>query len=432
MTGKGNYFNLLSRMSTSAKDLAQSSATAAPSESEHLETSVQIELVGALVRQSRDAALIAPMGTLFLAWLQYGNAPLRTILAWLVVVTLPDLFIIATSLKFASTSKTLETMRFWKLRQTFFHTLAGLAWGSAVLFFVGEDTLLSHEMKIVMILMVVSALAVIPISPSMLSLLGFEIGISIIPLYHYLFSPHLEHAWLAVATLLLLGCALHFGWIAHRLLRAHVLSSSINDRLATALSEANLTINETNRELQEKNAALTQALEKLNNQATHDELTGIYNRRYILQRLENELQDLRRYRTVCSIALIDIDYFKQVNDRYGHSIGDLVLRGFADRIQGELRQGDVFARYGGEEFLLVLPMTELEAAAKLVDRLRQIVEDQPVITEPVVIHIHSSFGVAQMHPNEPVHDCIARADQALYRAKANGRNRVERADKSSG
>jgi diguanylate cyclase (GGDEF)-like protein len=416
-------------MSASTQDLAQSSATAAASESEVLETSIQIELVGALVRQSRDAALIAPVGMLFLAWVQFGHAPLATMIAWLMVIALPDTLTLATSLQFSSAPKTLESMRFWQVRQTLFHTLAGLAWGSSVVFFVDIDTAPSQEMKTVLILMVISALAVIPLSTSMLSLIGFEIGISLIPLLHYLFSPHPEHGWLAAGTVLLMGCTLHFGWIAHRLLRAHVRSSTINDRLATALSEANLTINETNRELQEKNNALTHALEKLNNQATHDELTGLYNRRYILQRLETELQDSRRYRTACSIALIDIDFFKQVNDRYGHNIGDLVLRGFADRIQGELRQGDVFARYGGEEFLLVLPMTELGDAVKLVDRLRQLVEDSPVIVEPVAITIQSSFGVAQLHPSEPVHDCIARADEALYRAKANGRNRVELAEK---
>ena len=417
-------------MSTTAQQPAESSASAAASEPDPAETSVQVALVGALIRQSRDAAFIALIGTFFLAWLQYGQVPLGTIAAWMALVTLPDLFTVITSYHFAKVPKTLERMHFWKVRQTFFHTLAGLAWGSAMLFFVGADTSPSQEIKIALVLMVVSALAVLPLSTSMLSLVGFEFGITLLPLAHYLFGPHTEHSWLAAGTLILVACALHFGWIAHRLLHAHILSSSVNDQLATALSEANLMINKTNCELQEKNLALVHALEKLNNQATHDELTGLYNRRYILQRLENELQDIRRYRTLCSIALIDIDYFKQVNDRYGHGIGDLVLRGFAERIQKELRQGDVFARYGGEEFLLVLPMTEVEAAAKLVDRLRQIIEDGPVIHEPVVINIQSSFGVAQLHPNEPVHDCIARADEALYRAKANGRNRVELAEKA--
>jgi diguanylate cyclase (GGDEF)-like protein len=415
-------------MSSTAPQPAESSASAAAAEPDPAETSVQIALVDALIRQSRDAALIALIGSFFLAWLQYGRVPLGMIAIWLALVTLSDSLTVITSFQFEKVPKTPERMHFWKMRQTLFHTLAGLAWGSAMLFFVDANTTPFEEIQIALVLMVVSALAVIPLSTSMLSLTGFEFGITLLPLAHYLFGEHTEHRWLAAGTVILVACALHFGWIAHRLLHAHVRSSSINDRLASALSEANLTINATNRELQEKNRALEHALEKLNNQATHDELTGLYNRRYILQRLEDELQDTRRYRTVCSIALIDIDFFKQVNDRYGHAIGDLVLKGFAERIQRELRQGDVFARYGGEEFLLVLPMTEVEAAAKLVDRLRQIVEDQPVIREPVVINIRSSFGVAQLHPDEPVHDCIARADDALYRAKAKGRNRVELAE----
>lgn len=401
------------------------------SESELLETSVQIELVNALARQSRDAALIAPVGTLFLAWVQWGHAPLENIFLWLALVTLPDLLTVITSFRIDRVSKNLRYMRFWRARQTLFHTLAGLAWGMALVLLVTETTPLIDEMKIVLILMVVSALAVIPVSTSTSSLLGFQCGIAAIPMYHYLFGPHPGHLWLALGTLLLMGCALHFGMIAHRLLKAHVMSSAINDRLASALSEANLTINETNRALQDKNAALTQALEKLNNQATHDELTGLYNRRYILERLENELQDVRRYHTACSIALLDIDYFKRVNDRHGHSVGDRVLQGFAERILDELRQGDIFARYGGEEFLLVLPMTELEAAGKLMDRLRQIIEDGPILHEPMVISIKSSFGVAQLDPEEPILDCIARADEALYRAKEKGRNRVELAKRKS-
>lgn len=364
-------------------------------------------------------------------WVQYGHSPLEALLIWLMLVMLPDILTVVTALKFPSAPKTLETMRFWHVRQSIFHTLAGVAWGSSLLFLVSVDTPLAQEMKIVLVLMVVSAMAVIPVSSSMLSLFGFELGIVAIPMFHYLFGAHTEHNWLALGTLMTLGCALHFGWIAHRQLHAHIMSSSINDRLASALGEANLTINETNRKLQEKNDALTKALEKLSMQATHDELTGLYNRRYILQRLDNELQDVRRYHTPCAVAVLDLDHFKQVNDRYGHGIGDLVLKGFASRIQSELRQGDVFARYGGEEFLLVLPMTELEAAGKLVDRLRQLVEESPIIREPVSLNIQSSFGVAQMQPNEAVHDCIARADEALYRAKEKGRNRVELAGSAS-
>lgn len=412
-------------MNNRSQDAASLPIASTSPDTDQLETRVQIELVGTLARQSRDAALIAPIGTLFLASLQVGVVPASQILIWLMLVTLPDALTILLSLKFDEVPRTLHAMRFWQARQTLLHGLAGLAWGSAMLFFVGDHTPIEQELKIVLVLMVVSALSVIPMSTSLTSLITFLAAIAVFPESHYFFGSHPDHLWLALGSIILTGCAMHFGWIAHKQFRANVLSSVINDRLASALSEANSTINETNHQLQEKNQALLQAMEKLNNQATHDELTGIYNRRYILQKLEDLLQDLRRYHTPCSIALLDIDHFKLVNDRYGHGIGDLVLKGFAMCIQNELRQGDVFARYGGEEFLLVLPMTELEAAGKLIERLRQVVEDNPIIREPVSISIHSSFGVAQMMATEPVHDCISRADRALYRAKEGGRNRVE-------
>ena len=418
-------------MNTPAQDLTESSVAGATSDTDQLETLVQIELVGTLARQSRDASLLAPVGSLFLAFLQIGHAPLISILAWLALVIVPDALTILRSYKFDQVPRTLAAMQSWQAYQTLIHSVAGLAWGSSILFFVGDATPIEQEMKIILVLMVVSALAVIPISTSLASLTGFLLGITTIPLFHYFTGRHGEHLWLALGSLILMGCALHFGRIAHQQIRAHVLSSVINDRLASALSDANLTINETNRKLQEKNLELTHAMENLNNQATHDELTGLYNRRYILQRLEDQWQDIRRYHTTCSIALLDIDHFKLVNDRYGHGVGDLVLKGFASRIQGELRQGDIFARYGGEEFLLVLPMTELEAAGKLVDRLRQIVEETPIIHEPLIINIRSSFGVAELMPTEAVHACISRADRALYRAKEGGRNRVELAGKDT-
>lgn len=419
-------------MNTKPQDLSGFSAsTDSPHDAEQLETLVQIELTGVLVRQSREAAMIAPIGSLFLAALQLNHVPVIRILAWLTVVTLPAALTILISLNFDRAPRALDTMRFWLARQTLLHSLEGLAWGSAMLFFMDANTPIEHELQIVIMLMVVSALSVTPMSTSLPSLIGFLVGITIIPEAHYLFGPHPGHIWLAVGSVILMSCALYFGWVAHRQTRAHVLSSVINDRLASALGDANRTINKTNLQLQEKNRALTKAMGRLNALATHDELTGLYNRRFILQRLEDELQDVRRYHTPCSIALLDIDHFKTVNDRYGHSIGDLVLKGFANRIQGELRQGDVFARYGGEEFLLMLPMTELEAAGKLVDRLRQIIENSPIIQKPVSLHIQSSFGVAQILSTEAVHDCIARADQALYRAKESGRNRVELARKNN-
>lgn len=383
------------------------------------------------IRQSREAAMMAPIGALFLAAIQFGHRPALTILGWLMLVILADGLTIVTALQFERSPRTPESMHFWRLRQTVIHIFAGLAWGSAMLLFVDVNTPIEYELQTVFVLMLVSALSVTPLSTSLPSLIGFLAGPTLLAEFHYCFGPHSGHLWIGISTLLLAAFSLHFGWAANRQSRAYVLNSVINDHLASALGEANLTINETNTRLQEKNDALTKAMQRLNKQATHDELTGLYNRRYILDRLEKQLQDVRRYHTPCSIAILDIDHFKEVNDRYGHGIGDLVLKGFADRIQHELRQGDVFARYGGEEFLLMLPMTELEDAGKLVDRLRQIVEENPIIEEPVALRLQCSFGVAEMSPSEPVHDCISRADEALYRAKQGGRNRVELAKPES-
>ena len=153
-----------------------------------------------------------------------------------------------------------------------------------------------------------------------------------------------------------------------------------------------------------------------------DALTGLANRR----RLETDIEVLtsvaRRHDQPFSVALVDVDHFKIVNDTYGHSAGDEVLREIADRLCGTLRTEDVAGRWGGEEFLLLLPMTDLEGATVVGERLRQRIAGQPVLLgSGAAIDVRISVGIAV---GCDVPDVLLRADAALYRAKAGGRNLV--------
>jgi diguanylate cyclase len=158
-----------------------------------------------------------------------------------------------------------------------------------------------------------------------------------------------------------------------------------------------------------------------------DELTGSFNRRCIMRMLDDELIRAHRAKAPCSIALIDLDWFKRINDAYGHPTGDEVLRTFAITVFANIRTIDRFGRYGGEEFLLVLPDTPLEAAARMLDRLRAIVADLDWSAFSPYMRVTISAGVATIGRDENADTLLARADSALYVAKARGRNRIANA-----
>jgi diguanylate cyclase (GGDEF)-like protein len=153
-------------------------------------------------------------------------------------------------------------------------------------------------------------------------------------------------------------------------------------------------------------------------------LTGAFNRRCIMRMLDEEIARAGRSGTPCSIALIDLDWFKRINDTYGHPTGDEVLRTFAISMFANIRSIDRFGRYGGEEFLLVLPDLSVDAAARALDRLRAIIADLDWSAFSPSMNVTISAGVAALRPNESPDTFLARADSALYAAKAKGRNRV--------
>ncbi len=162
--------------------------------------------------------------------------------------------------------------------------------------------------------------------------------------------------------------------------------------------------------------------------AVTDELTGAYNRRHLFELAEFEFAQARRYMRPLSAIMFDLDRFKDINDTYGHAIGDQVLRWVAGHCRGVVRDVDVWGRYGGEEFAVVLPETELKGAVQVAERLRREVADLPIETARGPIHVTVSLGVAELGDEmSDVHALIDRADAAMYFAKRTGRNRVESA-----
>ncbi|MBI5592532.1 MAG: response regulator [Deltaproteobacteria bacterium] len=188
--------------------------------------------------------------------------------------------------------------------------------------------------------------------------------------------------------------------------------------------------NKVNRELRETIKLLKEANEKVEKMSVMDPLTGCYNRGYLNKQIEIEIKRSIRYRRPLAIILSDIDHFKKVNDSYGHQTGDTVLIRFVEILKNVIRSDmDWIARFGGEEFLVILPETTVSNAGIVAEKLRSMVSHEPICCEDVQISITSSFGVTGIDPvTQPIlpsfEQMLKAADENLYRAKKEGRNKV--------
>ena len=208
---------------------------------------------------------------------------------------------------------------------------------------------------------------------------------------------------------------------------ATALEEGFDDYLSKPFERAELAARlAVGRRILELQRRLILSQRRLEEEATHDPLTGLWNRRAMVDALRRDLSRATRDGGPLSLALVDLDHFKRVNDTYGHHVGDAVLVEAAARLRGSLRGGDAVARWGGEELLLMLSAADVWTSRDVADRLRATFADQPfVVGEGLSLRVTASFGLAQSEPQESWEDLVRRADEALYRAKRAGRNRVE-------
>jgi len=182
-------------------------------------------------------------------------------------------------------------------------------------------------------------------------------------------------------------------------------------------------LNETlEQKVQERTQELEKAKLELEHLANTDRLTQIPNRVRLDYVLEEAFEHAQQQDILLSIILLDIDYFKAVNDEFGHQVGDMVLKEAAGLLQAIIREQDTIGRWGGEEFLVICPKTTLEQAVQLSEKLRQQLENYSF---PIVKRKTSSFGVTSYLKGDSLHTLLSRCDKALYQAKAHGRNCVE-------
>lgn len=203
--------------------------------------------------------------------------------------------------------------------------------------------------------------------------------------------------------------AVHFALVASTVPTISVLTAQLSNLRAR---------------LRLKQEELTAALDRIQVLATRDELTGLFNRRYMMSVLDEHQRRLSRSsgHDFC-LAILDIDFFKHINDTHGHNVGDEVLRNFAIHAASMTRDTDVLARWGGEEFMLVLVGTSAEEAERGIQRLRDSLRNVTMAQDHLALHPSFSAGLTAYKPGESLTACIERADKALYSAKQGGRNR---------
>ena len=199
--------------------------------------------------------------------------------------------------------------------------------------------------------------------------------------------------------------------------------------LANTFNHMARTIKDHMENLEEKVAQRTSELTEINKlldrHARTDPLTGLSNRREILEKMDSEIKRAARFKRTFSVILLDLDRFKEINDRYGHAAGDFILMEVSARIPGLVRSLDTIGRWGGEEFLLILPETGLKGALIVAENLRKGIQDLDLRFDGDRIPVTISVGVGEYHSGQSVDECIRETDRALYKAKQQGRNRVE-------
>lgn len=181
------------------------------------------------------------------------------------------------------------------------------------------------------------------------------------------------------------------------------------------------TLTKKNEQLQKMSSKLEESNRQLEYISYHDNLTGLYNRHYFLTTFNHLFNDMQRQSLDASLMLIDIDFFKQINDKYGHNAGDEALTHLGKLLKNAIRSGDVPARWGGEEFVVLMPSTTEHDVKQVAERLIQSIEKYPF---PIISKLTVSIGVSQYRAGDTIKSWLERTDKALYQAKEQGRNRI--------
>ncbi len=374
-----------------------------------------------LVERLYASALIAPLGIFLVAWLIFLVDGWRPAVLWSGLMVLCELLVVfVRALYVRAVAQKLDAQP-WVNAMIATAGILGLAWGSSVWFVWSEAQFLLYITNLC-VLVGVSGIVMAVVSPLKVSTYLFVAGMAVSPMLHLLVVQHTVALQIGVGWLVMVAVQTGYARELRRELAQLLGATERNGALVGLLTRASKDLKAVNAEVAAKNVALQNAMDKLSRTVTTDHLTGAYTRRYIFEQMERQAASKTRHGTPVSLVMLDLDYFKSVNDRFGHPVGDRALRAVADAIRGQLREGDLLARMGGEEFLVLLPVTDQAAASLLAERLRVTLAGTSIEENGEAIYLPASFGVAELHANEDFTDWYRRVDSALYQAKNQGRN----------
>ncbi|MFN8080579.1 MAG: GGDEF domain-containing protein [Kineosporiaceae bacterium] len=377
-----------------AGDVAVGATTATDVDEALLHEQVTIERTRLFMTGQRIGAVSAVLTPAYLAWLISAEVPRRQLVVWLVAVALAAVLSGGHAWAYLARPRRLPGLHAWRRRQVLFQAVIGTLWGSAAVWITVSPQVF--------------------VDVSIVTAFAFSIGV--IGRLHYRSAVVLFTITLWLPPLVVLvrdggpdGRQLAFGLVLLAIALIAVLGEAsrqlvggLEDRLrAAALAERNHVL------------------------ATRDGLTGLFNRREGLRRLADRTGPARPRPADApagAIVLMDIDHFKQINDTYGHPVGDVVLQAVAGRLQRAIRSEDHLARVGGEEFLAIL--SEVDAGRAVAERMRQAVSAEPIQVGEHQLKVTVSLGLTPVRHGEDLDVVYARADAGLYRAKSAGRNQV--------
>lgn len=289
-----------------------------------------------------------------------------------------------------------------ELKQAICHTFVGAAISFAGFFFLLPTASTSQTHYWLAVISCLMSFGSYILCTSYKALIGFLVTVVIFPLAYAIIN--IESYWWLVGFTSLLGASLYFGLINKK---AVLTSIYLNEQVKLS-----------NKKLQSYNRTLKDL-------ATTDSLTGLYNRRHIMEEMHRKIHNYNRHGAVFCIVLMDIDNFKTVNDEYGHQTGDDVLLAVVEQILVSIRREDIAGRYGGEEFMIIQPFSKLSEAHELAKRLQHNMAQASAFEDKFGFPVTASIGIAEIRHSDKESSIIHRADKALYRAKEAGKNRIE-------
>ncbi|GEM45806.1 GGDEF domain-containing protein [Deinococcus cellulosilyticus] len=379
------------------------------------------ESVDRLYEQVRQSVVVTFIAILLFASALYHTQPLLT-LYWALGMLLHSFFHAQSVFGYPKV-RHFHSTEHWLVREFSYTITLGMGWAIFTMIYFRPEATEDFYLMLVFIVAVVSGsvvtyAAVTLIYPVMVCFILIPLTLRLA-----LTAPqHEHHVFLALGFLIYTGVLIKYHQQAHAISRKAIELYLQQGILLEELHRFKEQLQVSNEQLTVVNGHLQSALGRSHRLAFNDALTGCFNRRAFVEHLRAYASPYAQAE-LC-VIMMDLDHFKRINDQKGHLFGDHVLKVLAARIQMQLRPDDILARYGGEEFVCLLPGTSLAEARDFAETIRKAVAGTPIRDDQHVQHITISMGVAKYLPPEDPQETVNRADQALYRAKREGRDRV--------